>query len=421
MSLDYSHYRESKLERLSRSKTITSEQCEMIYNLQDDAFLEGLARNPFADVRILEKLYNDLKNDSYEDSVVLMPLMYNPSLPHSIMEEAVVSSDRYISKWVALNPALDALMVETLRARNENSIYISLCNNPHLDSNILRELYYRLRYEQEDFIPLFARNVSTPVDVLSQIVEEGIYPENSFNALLMNPSLTTDIINKLFTQHSPTDLVALARHAPTPIVDMLYHSLQKGENIGQRNRRLWVGIGRNKNTNPSILEEMHHSGDALYAPNVLAGNPSTPTYILEELAHTTKRDVLNSLAMNPAITQKIVLDIDWMKLSRVPLGRVANCQHATAERVKATFLAIDETSELQVEENLMRSPLAEIEDIIHALRATTGFKDTPLGLLFDREEFLYPKLVGFMKSEYNVDITTMPDSLVLQLLDIDYE
>jgi hypothetical protein len=166
---------------------------------------------------------------------------------------------------------------------------------------------------------------------------------------------------------------------------------------------------------------MHHSGDALYAPNVLAGNPSTPTYILEELAHTTKRDVLNSLAMNPAITQKIVLDIDWMKLSRVPLGRVANCQHATAERVKATFLAIDETSELQVEENLMRSPLAEIEDIIHALRATTGFKDTPLGLLFDREEFLYPKLVGFMKSEYNVDITTMPDSLVLQLLDIDYE
>jgi hypothetical protein len=420
MPLDYSFYNERKLERLSRSKTILFEQCEMIYKLQNDMLLEGLAMNPYTDARILERIYNDLKTDSYEHRLVIEPLMINPSLPYSIKEEAAASSDLYISNWIALNAALDASLIKTLRARNEKSIYINLCGNHYLSPNVLRELYYELKNEHKDLIPMFCNNTGTPHDVLSQIIEDDVYHSNGLNALISNVSLTPDLIDKLLVKRPLKGLTRIARYASAPIVEVFYNSFLKEKGMSKETQRLWMHILRNKNTSPNILEEMYHSGESVFTPDLLSVNPSTPIPILEELAKTNDRDVLNGLAMNSSTPEKILLEMDWAKLARVPLGRLANSTYATAEKIKATLNAIDKNSELELEENLMQAPLAQMEDILHALKMTNGFKEASIAYLFDREEILYSRLVKFMESNYGVDIINLPDTMVLELLNIDF-
>jgi hypothetical protein len=423
MPLDYSDYRDRKVERLSMSESITYEQCQMVYNYQEISFFRNLANNPSTDVRILEKLYFRLNRSVYEEYSIFAQLLLNPSLPRHLIQKAISIPSYRINSDVALNPQLDDAMVKALRKKKGEQIYINLCSNSHLPPTILRELYKEYKLTQNSYANLFIKNTSTPEDILLQIIEDNDYPPSSSEDLLTKSSLTPAIVNRLIKKYSLEKIVKIVENpsAPTFALELIYNSYLKSRDITKENSPLWNSLIRNKNTSPAILEEVFNKKSGTYGHNFFASNPSTPIHILEGLITSNNSIVPAVLANNPSITKEMRLAIDWTTIFRGSMRMFLDSDYATAEKVKETLILLGQTNRIELVESLIESPLAEVEDILNVLRVTNIFKSRHVGYLLDREEQLYPRFVKFMKTEYEVDITCMPDSLILQLLDIHVE
>jgi len=131
--------------------------------------------------------------------------------------------------------------------------------------------------------------------VLAQLAEA---PSREVRSLVAeNPSLSTELLNKLLKDPEPGVRAFLGYNLKTPRWALLELSKDPDPNVK------W-GLARNPNWTPEDLRKMYTEHSV--AELLLAGNPSTPKDILEQLSKSKDHGVQTALANNPMISEAAV-------------------------------------------------------------------------------------------------------------------
>ena len=287
------------------------------YSNSDD--LEYLAENT-SSVRLLEKLANS------EDVDVLTSVAFNHYTPAHILDKLAKCKNYMVVSEVAGNPNTSTTTLEKLTKIPSTLVLQSVAENPNCPIEVLKELCYHpadvVRYSIAD-------NASTPTDLLvilsndsNQYVRYHANRTLQDRAELETVESSTRIAAAVESIYelSENDRYDLARWSDNPRVlkrlaedgsDYVLDGLTANPNtpseilaeVAKRGGyEVRVNIADNPNADAKTLEMLSH--DTKFVRMIVAGNPSTPNYVLDELAHRNdgprmEVSILKEIAKNP--------------------------------------------------------------------------------------------------------------------------
>lgn len=241
---------------LDKAKTILSNRSDFTQKQKDDLIYH--VRLPIEVLRDFMKI---------ESSEVHCAVAGNPSVDLAMFEELILDPVQQVRQAVATNPmAPHSILVQLLNDRDAN-VRHALPGNPNWPSEELRRMYLegknRTTTDTDNRIlpdSAFARNPSTPTDVLDSIALTGKY--GSVQVVARNPSL------------SHATMQRLAQHADASV---------RAE------------IAKNPQAPRSILQGLVSDSDPKVREGI-AGNPHTPFSMLDALATDTDPKMLSWIA-----------------------------------------------------------------------------------------------------------------------------
>ena len=133
------------------------------------------------------------------------------------------------------------------------------------------------------------------LDFLTELADAPSREVRSFVAA--NPAISESIIEKLINDREPGVRGFLARNRKVPRSVLLRLRDDSDKNVR------W-GLPGNPNWTAEDIRQMYR--DRVTSSSVIAGNPSAPSDILEELSASTDYNVLIALANNPSISRSVV-------------------------------------------------------------------------------------------------------------------
>ena len=270
----------------------------------------AIAWNPSAPPRLLGQLAVDWRRETVSK---------NPSAPPELLERLSWDAEESVRKNVAMNPSAPLAALERL-AGDSNPIRAAVARNPSTPFPLLERLAFPLLerfagdldYRVQQSV---ARNPSTPVlliERLAQVQEPLVRAETAGH-----PAITPGLLTKLADDDDPgvREMVARQRSAPPRLLANLaadkHYRIR--ERVAQnpmaplellerlaRERIAWSNEQRAaRDRSPERTQIVVHDVD-FAAREVVAGNPSMPSSLLDLLADDIEPLVRGAVAANPS-------------------------------------------------------------------------------------------------------------------------
>ena len=229
---------------------------------------EALASSPALGEKGIETLRRR------RERAVDLALAGNPALSQDRIEEFLARRDSVLDRRLAANPSIGDAHFRELLSRGE-AVVETLLQRQRIDQGRLGAIVEALGW---DGIPQsLAENERVAPEVFGELLSrsEGAFRQR----LLENPSIPREALGEILESRMPEEMLALAGN-----------EAMEGEAL--RQVREWA------REEPEELRERIESA--------LAGNPSTPVEILEELYASGREELMEALAANPGTPMEIL-------------------------------------------------------------------------------------------------------------------
>jgi hypothetical protein len=423
-------YQFEKLSSLAMADSLTAEQSEYVFSHGIDEINYYLASNPNTSPEILVSLSRSEFYNEMNDELTSWRAIENPSFPVDVLSKIVNTENK---SAVTKSPNLTPELARKLYDFNDEDIRNSLAANPLTPVDILVKLYKRNPYNSYDMA--LASNPSLPFELLEEFIAFG----KSWILLfvLRNPSVDVNVFADIIV--ASVDLMkdlAKRNRTPLPILRKIYEQKEKFSPDDYR-EIITSLICNRSNTDLSMLEELFENGDEyirlqvavnpnishelinkLLALNIseinysILGNPATPAHILSKYA--SKPGYSGVVAANPNVSVECLDKLLLSDLSYDEAFTLLKNEVVTPKIVQRLILEGREWD--NVSELAFKHPLARIDDIVASVY-TTETPNHTIFYLLDREEKAFPLFKKYMEEKYETDITTMPNSLICDLMD----
>ena len=293
-------------------------------NYSNSYDLEYLAENT-SSVRLLNKLANS------DDVDVLSSVAFNPNTPPHILDKLAKCKYYMVVSEVASNPNTSTTTLEKLAKNSSILVLQGVAENPNCPIEVLKELCYHPADVVRNSI---ADNASTPTDLLLILSNDSnTYVSYHAKQTLQNRAELETIesstkiaaaVESIY-ELSENDRYDLARWSDNPRVlkrlaadesDYVLDGLTTNPNtpseiladVAKRGGyEVRVNVADNPNTDAETLEMLSH--DTKFVRILVAGNPSTPDYVLDEIARRNdgprmEVSILKEVAKNPNASQE---------------------------------------------------------------------------------------------------------------------
>lgn len=209
----------------------------------------------------------------------------------------------------------------------EKSFQEDLKRNEKMEEGPLKERLAKkisreksLNYVQNEINNYLARNPSTPVEVLKELMDSETFKEKGL--LASNPNTPSDILYQLYDMGYSHSLVTNP-NAPTELLQQIYdNTINNPEKVrGQYNpnTHIFYDIAQNPNAPQEVLRVLSTSKDKISGSETIqravAQNPSTPLDILEDFAKlnegsgiyiSSRHDILHNPNIPEDLMNKII-------------------------------------------------------------------------------------------------------------------
>lgn len=301
-------------ERIAESSEYP-EVLDVLANDAEESVIREVAKNKHASQETLIRLH-DVRTEggifAGGQPVYGEELGSNPSTPPDVLAEI---ADSYLSELqiaVAGNESAPITALEKLGHKwSDESVKAAVARNAFTPVNVLAELAQDRSVEVKTAV---AKNASTPVNVLAELAKDPSFDVKT--AVADNKATTADILQllagdpELVANDSNKKLAhALILKKKLPIeTRMSLFNLLDGEVALQA-----LELAGDLDTPPELLRKIGSSyhGHVFHddVMMLVAANPSTPSDVLEKLAHNPSNTYVSIVAMNPSAPASLLSGI----------------------------------------------------------------------------------------------------------------
>jgi hypothetical protein len=284
------------------SDDMSETEAFQLYALEDNIVTSLLSKNPYTPVNVLTQIVDDFIDDfeAFRD----LEIHKNHSLPSECVRKIYNAGHNvgYINVRYHPNLPLDLMEIEA----SQKSFYAreNIISNRSLPTHLLEYIYET--YKSVSDKSSIAQHPNAPEYIIFEVLQNS--EGNKFNAILSRSSLTESLMESLKAIYPLSKLTYASRNknVPASFLEELY--ALKIEEKEEREELLY-DIAANPNVSTELFEKMWSNGNPIHPTRVgLIRNPSTPSYMLDELIKTP--GYLISLISNPAITNAQLRKID---------------------------------------------------------------------------------------------------------------
>jgi hypothetical protein len=311
-------------------------------------------------------------------------------------------------------------------------------------------------YKTQNEITLqkIASDVDTPPKLLTAFTEYTTHPGIPMNFLsyvARNPSTPANTLIKLskMTRESVLDSLATNPNAPTDALDRIFEYFIKPFSEPERSQGYGRGytlssyfrtlkrIFDHPSTSPESFQKAYDTQDRdLYV--MLASSKVTPGDILLRLSNTHDILTLKALVTNPNAPYELVVELAGSKRLRGEVARrkdvatyvehidfasfdamnakiLAESPYATTELIDMLALTHGQKSPM-VNMAACSSPLCSVSNVLDVMSSYPQAAIHVAHYLFERESGRYEQFAAYMLTKHEVDITSIPDNMVYEIM-----
>jgi 2-oxo-4-hydroxy-4-carboxy--5-ureidoimidazoline (OHCU) decarboxylase len=421
----------SELYSAARNKNLSKADCEKILDSSDELAINALIHNPSADSESLNRLLQKyLANTNLQE--VLYPveiLAAHPNLPQEALWQ--LSKNRMFCEFIVKSPNLpEKLQLQIFRKMPD--MHKKLAANRYLSKTVYEKLYKKHQKSGEDVYIVLTLNPSIPENIAFKLSKNNdLYKNNviaSFKnfseiydkvilnqkdeiyyleSILRNPYMGNDFYNKKYDEYFNRIYVDN---------DSFY--LSRLEALG--------ALARNSSISLSLIKDIKETSNDPHVLISLMLNNSIPLPMLEEIF------------LKPA------LGFHWSESVSVTGYKhrtkilVTNADKEIYRKLSNLFMRDELSTDfvkrcLQVETHMLvqreacLSPKASGGDVITCITSwleeekignyqLIDIKDKFAGFILDEKKQTYKTLREYILEENGIDISSMPSSMIAELL-----
>ncbi len=238
----------------------------------------------------LQPIKKALKDKEIENGTfkILQVIALHPSSPEAVIKMYIKNANEVLKAQIATREDLSPNFQEVLYKEGSELINTTLAKNITLDTSIAIQML-EAGFQSE--------SIAKTVPLNQELFEKfkTVYPE----LLALNSSLSTSMVNALFSLNDTATLAALAKNEE--IDRLVYLKLYNLDN-----NEVYASLAQNGKLPPTLLQELFQK-DMFNVE--LAGNPSTSAGILQKLSLLEDEDVLTALAKNTSTPVEILCQL----------------------------------------------------------------------------------------------------------------
>jgi hypothetical protein len=384
------------------SDDLSEAEAFQLYALEDSIVTSLLSKNPYTPVNVLTRIVDDFIDDfeAFRD----LEIHRNYSLPSECVRKIYNAGHNagYINVRYHPNLPLDIMELEA----TQKSFYArkDIISNRSTPTHLLEYIYKTYKSDSEKLS--IAEHPNVPEYITFEVLQKS--EETAFNAILLRSPLTKSLMESLKAIYPLSKLTYASRNknVPSSFLEELYTLKIDGK---KERERLLYDIAANPNVSTKFFERMWSNGDPILPIRVgFIRNPSTPSYILDELVKTPGYE--NSLVRNPAITNDQLRQID---LSSTSVHNFYDFLKNIDDATMAHLLTSQSPSREMIWIFCMQDCIS-LETFIQAIRLSKIYAPVTASMLTDEN-----KPISAQFKEYcGIDTSRLPSNMILELLGV---